>query len=154
MEAQRISQWGSSETLQMRSQRQTLETRLLSSDHPACINSLQSCLTLCHPLDQAPPSLGFSRQEYWSGLPCPSPRHLPNSRIEPTSLESPALAGRFFTTSTTWETPIHPEIPGNNQKGGNRKLRAAETGRGTFYQGRVFYRPLKETRSLNLSTRR
>ena len=40
--------------------------------------SLQSCPTLCDPIDgshQAPPSLGFSRQEHWSGLPLPSPMH-------------------------------------------------------------------------------
>ena len=44
----------------------------------AAANSLQSCLTLCDPIDgshQAPSSLGFSRQEYWSGLPFPSPMH-------------------------------------------------------------------------------
>ena len=52
---------------------------------------------------QAPLSLGFSRQEYWNGLPCPSPGYLPNPGIESTSLMSPALAGRFFTTSATWE---------------------------------------------------
>ena len=52
---------------------------------------------------QAPLSMGFSRQEYWSGLPCPPPRDLPNLGIEPLSLMSPALAGRFFTTSATWE---------------------------------------------------
>ena len=40
---------------------------------------------------QVPLSLGFSRQEYWSGLPCPSPRDLPNLGIEPTSPVSPAL---------------------------------------------------------------
>ena len=40
---------------------------------------------------QAPLSMGFSRQEYWSGLPCPSPGHLPNPRIEPTSSAAPAL---------------------------------------------------------------
>ena len=45
----------------------------------------------------------FSRQEYWSGLPCPSPGDLPNAGIEPESLTLPPLAGRFFTTSTTWE---------------------------------------------------
>ena len=45
----------------------------------------------------------FFRQEYWSGLPCPPPGDLPDSGIEPTSLESPALAGRFFTTSATRE---------------------------------------------------
>ena len=52
---------------------------------------------------QAPQSMGFSRQEYWSGLPCPPPGDLPHPGIEPTSLMSPALAGRFFTTSATWE---------------------------------------------------
>ena len=49
---------------------------------------------------QAPLSLGFFRQEYWSGLPFPTPGNLPNSGIYPTSLVSPALADRFFTTST------------------------------------------------------
>ena len=46
---------------------------------------------------------GFSRQEYWSGLPCPPPGNLPKPGIEPTSLMSPALTGGFFTTSATWE---------------------------------------------------
>ena len=50
----------------------------------------QSCRTLCDPMDcsQAPLSVGFSRQEYWSGLPCPSPGDLPDSGTEPTSLIS------------------------------------------------------------------
>ena len=47
---------------------------------------------------QAPLSLGFSRQEYWSGLPFPSPEDLPNPGIEPTSSAPPALAVRLFTT--------------------------------------------------------
>ena len=46
---------------------------------------------------QAPLSLGFFRQEYWSGLPFPPPGCLPNPGIQPVSL-SPALASRFFTT--------------------------------------------------------
>ena len=58
--------------------------------------------TLAH---QASLSLGFPRQEYWSGLPFPSPGDLPDPEIEPESLMSPALAGGFFTTSTTWEAP-------------------------------------------------
>jgi len=45
---------------------------------------------------QAPLSIGFSRQEYWSGLPFPAPGDLPDPGIEPTSLESAALAGRCF----------------------------------------------------------
>ena len=48
---------------------------------------------------QAPLSVGFPRQEYWSGLPCPSPADLPNPGIEPTSPVSSALAGGFFTTA-------------------------------------------------------
>ena len=47
---------------------------------------------------QAPLSIGFSRQEYWSGLPSSPPGDLPNPGIEPESPESPALAGRYFTT--------------------------------------------------------
>ena len=47
--------------------------------------------------------MGFSRQECWSGFPCPPPGDLPDPGIEPVSLKSTVLAGRFFTTSTTWE---------------------------------------------------
>ena len=49
--------------------------------------------------------MGFSGQEYWSGLLFPSPGDLPDSGIEPESVMSPALAGRFFTTNVTWEAP-------------------------------------------------
>ena len=45
----------------------------------------------------SPLSIGFSRQEYWSGLPCPPPGDLPDPGIEPISTISPALADRFFT---------------------------------------------------------
>ena len=51
---------------------------------------------------QAPTSMGFSRQEYWSGLPFPSPGDLSDPGIEPMSLMSPARARRFFTTIATW----------------------------------------------------
>ena len=61
------------------------------------------CMTPWTVAHQAPLSMGFSMKEYWSGLPCPSPGDLPDPGIEPTSLMSPALAGRFFTTSTTWK---------------------------------------------------
>ena len=47
---------------------------------------------------QTPLSMRFSRQEYWSGLPCPSPGGLPDPEIEPASPVSPALSGGFFTT--------------------------------------------------------
>ena len=61
----------------------------------------ESCLTLRDPRLL---SMGFSRQEYWSGLPCPSPGDLPNPGIKLTSLVFPALAGGLFITSTTWKT--------------------------------------------------
>ena len=69
----------------------------------------QSNLTLCDPVDctrQAPLSMEFSRQEYWSGLPFPTPADLPDPGIEPISLASPALVGGFFTT----------ELPGQDDK--------------------------------------
>ena len=56
------------------------------------------CATPQRAAHQAPPSMGFSRQEYWSGLPFPTPGELSNPGIEPMSLASPASAGRFFTT--------------------------------------------------------
>ena len=55
-----------------------LQCLLAAAAAAAAAKSLQSCLTLCDPIDgshQAPPSLGFSRQEHWSGLPFPSPMH-------------------------------------------------------------------------------
>ena len=52
---------------------------------------------------QAPLFMGFSRKECWGGLPCPPPADLLNPVSEPMSLLSPALVGRFFTMSTTWE---------------------------------------------------
>ena len=48
-------------------------------------------------------SMGLYGKEHWSGLPFPSPGDLPNPGSEPTSFASPALAGRFFTASATWE---------------------------------------------------
>ena len=59
---------------------------------------------------QTPLSMGFSRQEYWSGLPFLSPGDLPYPGIEPGSLTSPALAGGFFTASATWEASMESEF--------------------------------------------
>ena len=64
-------------------------------------------VTLCTLASQAPLSMGFSRQEYWSGLLCVPPGDLPNQEMELVSLISPALAGRLFTTSATWETLVY-----------------------------------------------
>ena len=69
-------------------------------------NRVQLCTSLWTEAHQAPLSMGSSRQEYWSGLPFVSPGDLPGPGIKPVSLRSPASAGRFFTTSTTWEAHI------------------------------------------------
>ena len=71
-----------------------------------CAEQLQLCPILCDPwtiAHQLPLSMGFSRQEYWSGLPCPPPGDPPDLGVEPTSLMSPASPGWFFTTSAIWE---------------------------------------------------
>ena len=63
---------------------------------------------------QAPLSMGFSRQVYWSGLQYPPPGDLPNPEIESAPLTSPALAGRFFIMSITWEAQTEAERELNN----------------------------------------
>ena len=73
----------------------------------ACaLSRVQLFVTLWTVAHQASPSVEFSRQEYWSGLPFPSPEDLPNPGIKPTPPETPVLAGRFFTTNTTWGQPF------------------------------------------------
>ena len=66
--------------------------------------SLQSYPTLCEPMNCSPPgsSMGFYRQEYWSGFPCSSSGDLPDPGIKPVSFMSLALAGGIFTTSDIW----------------------------------------------------
>ena len=74
-----------------------------------CVRLFATLWTIVH---QAPLSMGFSRQEYWSGFPCPSPGDLPDPGFKPISLISlisyisyifTHLAGGFLTTSATWE---------------------------------------------------
>ena len=81
----------------------------------SCLVTFNSFVTPWTVAHQAPLSMGFPRQEYWSGLPFPFPGDLPNPRIE---LASPALAGKFFSTesprkwSRKWQpTPVF--LPGN-----------------------------------------
>ena len=62
---------------------------------------------------QGPLSTGLSWQEYWSGLLCPPLGDSPDSGIELASLESPALAGWFFSTGATWEAHKASEVPAN-----------------------------------------
>ena len=75
-----------------------------------CCLVTESCPVLCDGKDcsshQAPLPMGFSRQEYWSGLPCPPPGDLPDPVIKPMSPVTPALAGGFFTT----EPPGKPHL--------------------------------------------
>ena len=64
----------------------------------SCFSHVRLFAILWTVVPQAPLSTGFSRQEYWSGLPCPPPGGLPDPGMEPKSPKSPALAGGFFTT--------------------------------------------------------
>ena len=79
-----------------------MDTSLINKIMCACVLSrfhhVQLFATLWSVARQASLSMGFSRQKYWSGLPCPPP-----GDIETVSLKSPALAGVFCTTSATWE---------------------------------------------------
>ena len=73
----------------------------------SCFSCVQLFVTPWTVAHQVPLSVEFSRQEYWSGLPFPPPGDLPDPGIKPMSLKSPALAGRFFTTTATWEAGLH-----------------------------------------------
>ena len=71
-----------------------------------CAKTLQSCLTLCNPMDYSPPGTsvhGILQARILEWVAMPSSEDLSNPGIEPTSLLSPALTGRFFTTGATWE---------------------------------------------------
>ena len=68
----------------------------------SCFSGVQLCVTPWTVACQAPLSMGFSRHEYWSGLPWPPLGHLPDPGMEPTSATS-AFAGGIFTTSATWK---------------------------------------------------
>ena len=77
-----------------------------------CFNRVQLFATLWTVACQAFLSMGFLRQEYWNGLPCPPSGNLPNPGIDLRSLIPPAFAGGFFITGATWEaqhmhTPIY-----------------------------------------------
>ena len=99
--------------------------RLLSFKSSVCyLNCVYVCvlcsvvfdsLTPWNVAHQAPLSMKYSRQEYWSGLPFPPLGDLPDPGIEPPSLESPAVAGRFLTTepprkALTWTNSVNSTI--------------------------------------------
>ena len=73
-----------------------------------CAKSLQSCLTLCDPMEPTRLLCPWDSPGKNTRVGChfPSPGDLPNPGMEPMSLMSPALAGKFFTSSATWEAPV------------------------------------------------
>ena len=76
----------------------------------SCFTYVLLFVTLWTTAHQAPLSMGFSRQEYWSRLPCPPPGDLPDPGIKLASLMSPALAGGFFTTNTACTAQFKSQI--------------------------------------------
>ena len=88
------TQWGAHRA------KRTCLTRIMCVLRCSVVSDSASPWTIAQ---QAPLSLGFCQQEYWSGVPLPPPGDLPNPGIQPVSPTYPALAGRFFTTSATWE---------------------------------------------------
>ena len=77
------------------------------------LNRIQLFVTPWTIARQAPQSMGFLGQEYWSGSPCSPPGDLPDPGIKPTSSASPALAGGFFIT---WAT-VHPQLTADSCTG-------------------------------------
>ena len=104
-ERERYSKWWfSAQNLQMSSWE---IVKSLLEFRQACVVSHLSRIwlftTLWTGAHQVPLSMEFPRQGYWSELPCLPPRDLTHPGIEPPSVMSPALSGRFFTTSAKWE---------------------------------------------------
>ena len=95
---------------------------------PSCLSCVRFFATSWTVAHQAPLSMGFSRQEYWSGLPCPPPGDLPKPGIKPASLTSPALASGFFTTGATWEAHLSKCTSYSFMKKNNLFLRILESG--------------------------
>ena len=77
----------------------------LGDEMLSCFSRVRLFVALWNRDRQAPLSMGFSKHEYWSGLSFPYPGDLPAPGLKPTSPTSLASAGRFLTTSTTWEVP-------------------------------------------------
>ena len=100
------------------------ECAVLKAPPPSPVKPSDDCVclvaqmgpSLCGPMECSPPGSSvhgiFSRQEHWSGVPFPPPGDLPDPGIEPRFPVSPPVAGRFFTTSATWEARPHvrPQI--------------------------------------------
>ena len=74
------------------------------------LSHVQLSATLCTIACQAPLSMGFSSQEYWSGLPFPTPEHLPDPGIKPVSFALPVLAGEFFSNAPHERPPKESKL--------------------------------------------
>ena len=105
--------------------------------HACMLSHVQFFVTPRTVAHQAPLPMGFSRQEYWSGLPFPPPGNLPNPGIKPKSPASPALAGRFFPP----EPPRKPIISKTNSKCSTsaKPLSSCQMVCGNLCQGVVLY---------------
>ena len=107
-----------------------------ANSHCACMPGHFSCVQLFVTLwtiaCQPPLSVGFSSQEYWSGLPRSPPGGLPDPGIQLTCFTSPALAGRFFTTSTTWEALVLSTVIWNLSDFNTQSLLSLAPNRETF----------------------
>ena len=88
--------------------KESLQQIVLDVDMLGGFSSVQFFVTLWTVACQAPLSMGFPKPEHWSGLPYPPPGDLPDPGIEPASLMSPALVGRFFITGATGSLPGKP----------------------------------------------
>ena len=88
----------------------TNPSRVFSALISPCVRAVTSIISY----SATPLTMGFSRQEYWSGLPCLPAGDLPDPGIQPASLMYPFLTDRIFTTSTTWKSP--PETKYQHQK--------------------------------------
>ena len=92
--------------------------RLFTTESPGKLNlshcyyglTLRASFNVLSWIHQAPLPMEFSRQEYWSGVPFPTQGDGPDLGIEHMSPVSPALAGRFFITSATWEAPYQYKL--------------------------------------------
>ena len=81
-----------------------IQLAVLCGQMPSCVQFFVTPWTVAH---QVPLSMGYSRQEYWSGLPFPPPGDLPDPGIEAASLASPPLAGGLFTTEPPGKPPYY-----------------------------------------------
>ena len=115
---------------------------------PTCAQSLQSRPTFCHPWTmalQVPLSMGFSRQEYWSGLRCPPPGGLPDAGFEPTSPVSPALRILYWwaTGEAQFYVYFTPIFKNRKKKKNNKQKRSPFFKSGAF--SAIFFRYCERT---------